>query len=221
MVRKWLEKVKFLCKIRCRLRCRGIEGTAQRCRRTDSAGSKPSTGCSTPVRPRLTALGDKPSTVCSTAVRPRQTALAANLAPSVLRRCAPGRQHWEQTWHRLFYAGAPSADSAGGKPGTVCSTAVRPRQTALRNKPSTVCSTAVRPRQTALAANLAPSVLRRCALSRQHWEQTWHRLFYAGAPSADSTGRQTWHRLFYAGATPADCAVVPRRRKTDGAGWQS
>jgi len=61
------------------------------------------------------ALGSKPGTGCSTPVRPQLTALETNLAPSVLRRCGPGRRRWEtnlapSVLHRcaprLFYAGA-------------------------------------------------------------------------------------------------------------------
>jgi len=262
-------------------RRRGTDGTDPRRRGTDGTGSKPSTGCSTPERPRQvapphaavkqTAQGDKPSTGCSTPVWPRQivppraaveqtaltraavkqTALGANQAPAVPRRCGPGRsrrpappwnrRHWEQTKHRLFYAGAAPADRAtprrrgtdgtGSKPSTVCSTPVRPRQivpprvaaeqTALGDKPSTVCSTPVRPRQivppraaveqTALGANQAPAVLRRCGLGRSRRPR--HR-------ETDGTGRQTKHRLFYAGAAPAGRAA-PRRRETDGTGRQT
>ena len=116
-------------------------------------GDKPSTGCSTPVRPPLiappsaaveqtalgsaavkqTALGDKPSTVCSTAVRPRLTAL-------------------------------------GDKPSTVCSTAVRPRLTALGANLAPSVLRRCGPGRQHWAANLAPAVLRRCGPGRQHWE---------------------------------------------------
>jgi len=256
-------------------RRRGTDGTDPRRRGTDGTGSKPSTGCSTPERPRQiapphaavkqTAQGDKPSTGCSTPVWPRQivppraaveqtaltraavkqTALGANQAPAVPRRCGPGRsrrpappwnrRHWEQTKHRLFYAGAAPADRAtprrrgtdgtGSKPSTVCSTPVRPRQivpprvaaeqTALGDKPSTVCSTPVRPRQivppraaveqTALGANQAPAVLRRCGLGRSRRPR--HR-------ETDGTGRQTKHRLFYAGAASAGRAAHATVKQT-------
>ena len=115
-------------------------------------GSKPSTGCFTPVRPRLIA---PPSAAVEQTTLPSAAVEQTALGSAAVKQTAPG-----------------------DKPSTGCSRPVRPRLTTLGDKPGTVCSTPVRPRlveppnaaveqttlpsaavkQTALGANLAPAV---------------------------------------------------------------